>query len=206
MNNSKITLVSGITLLLVAGCSFFEPGFPEDPDPSSGITWYQPYSPGTVVTNIQNSMEGRSITMYSSCLDSSFTFIADPLDTLEFWNIWDFSNWDFSVEQNTISNIFAFVTSSGFPEDSMLVVEFSMVEEYPDPAAPSDSAEIWRDYEIITAGAEHGGWDEPALGRAKMFMVEDDYGLWSLVKWEDYRPEDYTGDNYTWAVVKATSR
>ncbi|MBC8428771.1 MAG: hypothetical protein H8D05_00855, partial [FCB group bacterium] len=134
------------------------------------------------------------------------TFIADPLDTLEFGSTWDFSNWDFEAEQNTMSNIFAFVSSSGFSEDSMLVVEFSTVEEYPDPVAPSDSAEIWRDYEIVMAGGEHGGWDEPAIGRAVMYMVEDDYGLWALRKWEDYRPEDYTGDNYAFAVIKASYR
>lgn len=103
-------------------------------------------------------------------------------------------------------NIFNAVQVSGMPEDSLISVTMSVVSSLPDPVAPIDSAEIWRDYEIVAAGSDYCGWDSPAKGRVMFLMVEDMYGLWSMKNWYDYRPDDYTGEFYTWGVSKATYR
>ncbi|OPL19985.1 MAG: hypothetical protein AVO35_00575 [Candidatus Aegiribacteria sp. MLS_C] len=200
--------VLSMTLLLAAmsSCSLFEPREPEDPDPGGEITWQQPYAPQTVVLNLENAMEGRSISMTMACCDSSYLFIADGADTTEFGGSFDFSGWTYDVEQNTLMNIYNFVQGSGLSEDSLVSVIMNVVPELPDPVAPSDSATLWRDYEIVAAGSEYAGWDSPASGRVEFKMVEDVYGLWSIGRCNDYRPDGYTGENYTWGVAKASFR
>ena len=205
-----LTLSSVSALLLSVSCSFFELRDPEYPNPGDDIPWYQPYAPSTVVMNLSNSFEGRSISMYMACCDSSFMFVADDADIAEFGaefgGLWDFSNWDYEVEQNTILKILASVEGSGFPDSTMASFTMNAVAEIPDPVAPSDSAWIWRDYEIVAAGSEYCGWDNSARGRVKFLMIEDNYGLWSMKRWYDYRPEDYTTEHYTWGRAKATYR
>jgi hypothetical protein len=194
------------SILLAVACSFFDPRTPDAPDPGD-ITWQQPTSPSLVVQNLVNSMEGRSASFCMNCCDSSYMFIADPSDSVEFilWG-WVFADWNYDVEYNTLQNIFAAVVGSGYPEDSLVSVTMTPVSGYPDPAAPSDSADVWRDYSIVCAGSEYGGWDRPALGRVRFSMVEDDFGLWWISTWEDIRPEDYSGENWTWGVIKAGYR
>ncbi len=194
------------TTIVFLACSFFEPREPEYPDPGEEIPWQQPYAPQTVVTNLENAMEGRSITMSMACLDSSFVFIADGADTTEFGGSFDFGDWTYEVEQNTLMNIYNFVQGSGLSRDSLIAVTMTVVPELPDPVAPSDSAVLWRDYEIVAAGCEYADWQNPARGRIKFTMLEDDYGLWFVGKWNDYRPEGYSGGYYTWGVAKASFR
>ncbi len=199
-----LLILSGVCVLLITGsCSFFDPRDPQYPNPG-GIPWYQPYAPSTVILNLSNSFEGRSISMFMACCDSSYMFLANDADIAEF--SYDFSNWDYEVEQNTVLNIFAAVESSGFPDDSLASFTMIAVAGFPDPVAPSDSVEIFRDYEIVAAGSDFCGWDNPARGRVMFLMVENNYGLWSIKRWFDYRPEDYAGEHYTWGVAKATYR
>jgi hypothetical protein len=205
MRPVSASAILAASILLAAACSFFDPRTPDDPDPGD-IIWQQPTSPSLVVQNLVNSMEGMSAPFCMNCCDSSYMFIPDPSDTAEFGGSYEFDNWNFDVEANTLQNIFAAVVGSGYPDDSLVSVTMSMVPGYPDPAAPTDSADVWRDYSIICAGSEFGGWDRPALGRARLSMIEDEYGLWSITTWEDIRPEDYSGDNFTWGVIKAGYR
>lgn len=206
MTLKKISLISIIAVAAGLSCSFFEPRDPQDPDPGGDITWQQPYAPQTVIVNLENAMEGRSIGITMACCDSAYMFIADGADTSEFGGSFNFSNWDYEVEQNTLMNIYNFVQGSGFSEDSLFYVVMNIVPELPDPVAPSDSATLWRDYEIVAAGSDYAGWDSPAQGRVKFNMVEDVYGLWSIRRWNDYRPDGYTGSNFTWGVAKASFR
>ena len=206
MTERFVCLLLTIALTVVISCSFFDPRDPADPDPGEEIPWQQPYAPSTVVINLENAMEGRSVAMSMACCDSSYMFIADGSDTTEFGGSWDFGSWDYEVEQNTIMNLYNAVQGSGMPDDSLVSVIMYTVSTRPDPVAPTDSAEIWRDYEIVAAGSEYCGWDRPAKGRVMFLMVEDTYGLWSMKRWYDYRPDDYTGEFYTWAVAKVTYR
>lgn len=201
----SVMIIISIWLLAVS-CSFFDPRVPQGPSQGDEIPWQQPYAPSTVVLNLIHSMEGRSISMCMSCCDSSFIFLADDVDTTQFASSWNFNNWDYEVEQNTLINIFNAVAGSGLPDDSLVSVTMNTVSEHPDPASSSDSVKIWRDYEIVAAGSEYCGWDNPAKGRAIFLMIEDNFGLWSMKRWEDYRPEEYTVEYYTWGVAKATYR
>ncbi len=203
----RFVLVLFLLVLSVAvSCSFFDPRDPAYPDPGSEIPWQQPYSPATVVINLENSMEGRSIYMTMACCDSAYMFIANGADTTEFSNRWTFSDWDYDVEQNTMMNLYYAVQDTLLPDDSLISVTMSSIDSLPDPVAPADSAEIWRDYEIVAAGLDSCGWERPAKGLVMFLMVENTYGLWSMQYWYDYRPYDYTGELLTWGVVKATVR
>lgn len=207
MKHFEKSVLSLFIILLMTSCSFFDPRDPAAPDPGDDIPWQQPFAPSTVMINLENALEGMSISLSMNCCNLSFEFIADPSDTSEYGGSWNFHDWDYAAEENTLSNIFAAVVGSGYPEDSLLSVTLSYIAAYPDPAAPLDTAEIWRDYEIVVAGGgEYGGWDHPAKGRARVIMAEDEYGLWNIISWQDIRPEGYTGENLTWGVVKATYR
>ncbi|MCK5117762.1 MAG: hypothetical protein KAR44_14290, partial [Candidatus Aegiribacteria sp.] len=96
--------------------------------------------------------------------------------------------------------------ASLLPEDSLISFTMNSIDSLPDPVAPVDSAEIYREYEIIVAGSESCGWDSPAKGWVMFLMLEDNYGLWSMKRWSDYRPVDYTGDFFTWGRAKVTYR
>lgn len=206
MRTRSRTSLLVLALVLSAACSFFDPRDPADPDPGGDIPWTQPFSPSTVVINWVNSMEGRDVDYCMNCCDTSYAFLADPLDIEEYGGSYNFADWDYYVEQNTLGNIFAAVQGSGYPDDSLVSVTMTAVPGYPDPAAPDSITDIWRDYVIILAGSEDGGWDRPAMGRVRFTMVQDEVGLWRMSAWEDIRPEGYTGDNFTWGRVKVTYR
>jgi hypothetical protein len=206
MTKKRILVLSVTALSIVVSCSFFDPREPADPDPDSEIPWQQPYAPSTVVINLESVMEGRSASMTMACCDSSYMFIADGADTTEFASLYNFSDWDYDVEQNTIMNIFNAAEASSLPEDSLISVIMNIVPSLPDPVAPVDSANIWRDYEIVVAGSNYCGWENPAKGRVMFLMVEDNYGLWSMKRWYDNRSFPHIPAFSTWGVVKAAVR
>ena len=144
--------------------------------------------------------------MTMACCDSAYMFIADGSDTTEFASLYNFSDWDYGVEQNTIMNIFNAAEASSLPDDSLISVIMNIVPSLPDPVAPVDSAEIWRDYEIVAAGSNYCGWGHPAKGLVMFLIVEDTYGLWSMKRWNDYRSNPHMPEFYTWGVVKAAVR
>ncbi len=196
-----------LALSAAVSCSFFEPRDPAYPDPDAVIPWQQPYSPATVVINLENAMEGRSVAMTMACCDSAYMFIANGADTTEF-SAWNFSNWDYDVEQNTMMNVFNAAQASLLPEDSLFSVTMNTSSTLPaDPVYPADSADIWRDYEIIVAGGgDYCGWENPAKGQVMFFMVEDDFGLWSIERWYDYRSNPHMPEFYTWGAAKVRYR
>ncbi len=205
MRKRFVFVQSILALSVLLSCSFFEPRDPADPDPGGGIPWQQPYTPATVVINLENAMEGRSIAMTMACCDSSYMFIADGTDIAEFTSL-NFSDWDYEVEQNTMMNLYYAVQDSLLPDDSLISVTMNTISSLPDPVAPVDSAVIYRDYEIIAAGIENCGWDKPAKGRVMFLMVEDNYGLWSMRRWYDNRSDPHIPEFNTWGVVKAAVR
>ncbi len=191
--------------ILATGCSLFEPREPEQP--GGGQTYWQPpTTPSRVMLNMDGALEARSIGLYMECMDTSFVFLADPADTAEYGGTFSFDDWDWTSEQNTVGNIFASVQGSGLPAESLLSVAFSLDPEHPDPPAPTDSAVIWRNYSMVVAGSGYAEWGDPALGQAKITLVEDDFNYWKISLWEDFRPDDYTEGMYTWGVVKASYR
>ena len=133
-----------------------------------------------------------SVYPVSSAVDSEFSAM-------------DFSNWDYEVEQNTMMNLFYAAQDSLLPEDSLISVTMTPTS-VSDPISPVDTALIYRDYEIVVAGSEYCGWEKPAKGLVMFLMVEDNYGLWSMKCWYDYRSDPHIPEFNTWGVVKAAVR
>ncbi len=204
---APILLVCAI-LLQAPGCSLFDPREPEDPGEVQDPT-QPPTSPSMVMYNLDLALEARSITIYSACLDTSFVFTADPADAVEYggspWN-YDFDAWDYDAEFTSVYNLLASTSGDSLPEDSLVVAYFSLVPGYSDPPAPMDSAVIWREYSIVVAGSEHAGWENPAVGQARITMVEDASSYWYISRWEDFRLEEYPEGACTWGVAKAPYR
>jgi hypothetical protein len=184
-------------------CSLFDPRSPEDPDETPSF-WQYPYTPTIVMMNVQGAMEARSITLFMACMDTSFVFVADHADSIEYESEgWDFSDWDYYSEQGNVGNIFALQDT--LYGDTLISVGFVGVEGYPDPPAPVDSAVVWRDYTIVVAPSQYAPYGNPARGRARITMIESSSSTWSIQRWEDFRPE-FPDSSYTWGVVKATYR
>lgn len=196
-----------MAVLLPGACSVFQPRDPEDPNPDPGFQWQVPTHPSIVASNLQNSITALSINHYMQCFHDDFVFLADPLDVSDpGFQVLDFSNWDRSAELGTVSSIFYQAMASGLPEDSLSYALFMQDVNNPDIPAPVDTTIIYRDYVIVAAQTEGSGWDRPAMGRATITMVDDGFGLWSILIWEDERVKDYSGENYTWGVAKAFYR
>jgi hypothetical protein len=184
------------TALIFCSCSLFEPRVPEDPS-DDGVVWQDPTSPDIVVENMQSALNGLSV-QYTNCFAESFVFYADTNDIDEYPS-YNFADWTLDVEGFTVSQLFSIV-----PEDSTVSAVFTVHSEHPDPAAPSDSVTIYRDYAITVPQSQHSGTGTPAVGIAELKMIEDEYGLWTIKEWRDLR---YVEVSFvTWAVAKAAYR
>ena len=187
-------------------CSLFDPRSPEYPE-DPPYQWYDPYFPSTVLANLKSTFDAHHLA-YMQCFDSTFTFQADPQDTLEYGGGGLlFSNWDFDVEYVVMDAMFGVAASSAgsYPEDSLARMTLTPMSGYPDEPAPVDSTTVYREYEIVIAGSPFCGWENPATGSAKIFLLESDFGIWHINRWEDFRLES-SGDLNTWGVAKANYR
>ncbi|MCK5786799.1 MAG: hypothetical protein KAH54_09625 [Candidatus Sabulitectum sp.] len=189
--------VMALIVLLMCSCSLFEPRVPEDPS-SGGVVWVDPTSPDLVVENMQSALNGSSA-LYMDCFAQSFVFYADTSDINDYLT-YNFNDWDWSVENTTVLTLYSLV-----PSDSTVTAEFLIDMSHPDPAAPADSAIIYREYSITVPQSFHSGTGAPAVGLAELHLVEDGEGLWSVTEWHDARHEEAT-EWVTWAVAKAFYR
>ncbi|MCD4708136.1 MAG: hypothetical protein K8S62_10405 [Candidatus Sabulitectum sp.] len=187
--------VAVLIALVFSSCNLFEPRTPEDPS-NEGVVWLDPTSPDIVVENIQSTLNGGS-TLYMDCFTESFVFYADSNDINEYSG-YNFDDWTKAVENSTVSLLFTIV-----PADSIIAAEFLIDTGNPDPAAPSDSVTIYRNYTISIPQSYHSGTGTPAAGIAELHMVEND-GLWAIQEWHDVRHVETS--LVTWAVAKAYYR
>jgi len=191
-------VIPAVSILVLSSCSLFEPRVPQNPS-NSGVVWQDPTSPDIVVENLQSALNGRSL-LYLDCLSDSFVFFADTNDINDY-STYNFNDWVKDDEALTVTALFAVV-----PEDSSVTSEFSMDIGHPDPAAPADSATIYREYNITVPQSFYSGTGTPAVGIAELVMIEDDEGLWSIREWHDVRHKQQQTNWVTWAVAKAYYR
>ncbi|MEA3265515.1 MAG: hypothetical protein U9P42_01040 [Candidatus Fermentibacteria bacterium] len=196
MYRLRLIFATVLTALVFFSCSFFEPRVPEDPS-NAGVVWLSPTSPDIVVENMRSALNGRSA-LYLDCLTESFVFYADTND-INNYPSYNFSDWTKTVENSTVTALYSQV-----PVDSTVTSEFTMDISHPDPAAPTDSATIYRLYSITIPQTFHSGTGSPAVGIAEFHMVEDSVGLWAVQEWRDVRHEETSWA--TWAVAKAYYR
>ena len=194
----KLFIILILVVLVFSSCDLFDPRVPEDPS-NAGVVWQDPTSPDIVVENIQSALNGKSL-LYLDCFDESFVFYADTNDINDY-AAYIFSDWTKTVENNTVSSLFAVV-----PQDSTIQANFVIDPAHQDPAAPVDSAVIYREYSISVPESQHSGTGTPAVGLAELHMIENVDGLWSVSEWHDLRHQDESLGWVTWAVAKAYYR
>ncbi len=195
-------------VLLTQGCSLFDPRDPEYPENPQNPP-QTPTSPSAVMYNLDLALETLDYAAYMSCLDSSFTFTADPADVVEFGAApyyYIFDDWDYDSEYNAVSALLLSTQGDTLPAESLVESSFTGVSGYPDPASPLDSAVVWRDYSIVVSSSSHASWGTPAEGRARITLVEDDQHYWYISRWEDNRLESSGDSLCTWGVTKAEYR
>ncbi len=185
-----------LVALVFSSCNLFDPRVPENPS-NAGVVWQVPTSPDIVIENVQSALTGSSA-IYLDCFNESFVFYADTNDINEY-DQYTFSDWTKPVENNTVTALFAVV-----PQDSTIIASFVIDAQHPDPAAPVDSATVYRAYSISVPESYHSGTGTPAVGLAELHMIEDADGLWSIIEWHDLRHEQDI--LVTWAVAKAYYR
>jgi hypothetical protein len=191
----------------VLSCSLFDPRSPENPEEAPYL-WYDPYFPSTVLANMKSTFQVHHMA-YMQCFDSTFVFLADPQDTIEYGGGGlEFGNWDFDIEYVVMDAMFGAAASAAgsFPEDSLASLMLNPMSEFPDEPAPADSTVVYREYEIVIAGSLVCGWDNPATGYARIYLIESEFGLWHVSSWEDYRLESSGDSLNTWGVAKANYR
>jgi len=195
-----------LAIAVALSCSLFDPRSPQYPE-EPPYQWYDPYFPSTVLANMKSTFEAHHMA-YMQCFDSTFVFVADPQDTLEYGGGLQFGDWDYDVEYYVMDAMFGVAASaaSSYPEDSLASLTLIPMPEYPDEPAPADSTTVYREYEIVIAGSPWCGWDNPATGYAQIYLIETSYGLWYVSRWEDFRVESSGDSLYTWGVAKANYR
>ncbi len=188
----KLILFVIPAVLLFSSCSLFDPRVPEDPS-NSGIVWKDPTSPDIVMENLKAALDGSSM-QYIDCFNETFVFYADTNDINEYPTL-NFDDWVKIVESDVITQLYTIA-----PHDTLITAEFLLDLEHPDPAAPTDSATIYREYYIDVVSAMH----TPSAGIAEIHLLEKSNGFWYIEEWHDVRLE--ASIFVTWAVMKAAYR
>jgi len=184
-------------LTLMAGCGWFDTRSPAEPS-ESNVPWRQPTQARYVVENLENTLEGMDITLYSRCFDASvFSFHADPaltqLDPVRY------ADWDWEVEEGSTRRLMQAVAEYWAQEDSAIVVTLSEQEWLVDDA---DSAVVQCVYALT---AHHGRTDVDSVANGTLrwsFRRAAVDRLWYVVDWWDFAAEAGTA----WSAVKGAFR
>lgn len=180
-----------LSLLVLAGCSLFEPREPEEPSQSSS-DFQQPTIPEIVISNLKSAIAQKNVQNYASCFSSpsrrEFTFIPSPEALARYSS--EFSSWDYAKESAYMQNLTAHAIPNGF--SSLLLTQ-------KDPYSPtSDSVIMTFDYTFTFQHSDQGFPATTAQGELQFTLSHDNASNWSIHKWVDLP----TGTNTTWSSFK----
>lgn len=214
MHRSVSTIVSSravvfltVLILLIPGCSLFDPRDPEYPENPQNPP-QTPTSPSAVMYNLDLALETLDYAAYMTCLDSSFVFDADPADVVEFGAApyyYVFDDWGYDSEYNAVSALLLSTQGDSCPPRA-----WSKLPSRAFPAIPTRP--------LLWTAPPSGGTTAssspaavmplgiPAEGRARITLVEDDQHYWYISRWEDSRLESSGDSLRTWGVTKAEYR
>lgn len=157
-------------------------------------TFAQPVTPQLVLFNLENSYRDLVITNFIQCLDSNFVFRYDfvtkqPSATDSGWNY----NEEMRLTELVFNNMLADSTSG-------LLVSLSPLLEQPDEAFDT-SAILYRSYifRAIVPNNQDGLDTTEYYGTSIFTMIENEQGLWSILRWEDQHQSTNTP---SWADFK----
>ncbi len=168
-----------VILLFLACASPFDSRDSEPPITDRG-TFIQPVSPQIVLFNLENSYKELIITNFMQSLDSSFLFIFDFVTGIPPEGD---SGWTYSEELRLTELIF-----NNFQADTAaeIILSMSPLENQADQSYDT-TAVLYRSYSLQAVKMANDGQIDTVeyLGTSIFTMVENDQGLWSLLRWED---------------------
>ncbi len=170
----------------MAGC--FTLRTPEEP--TEGNFWEYPDRPNKVLDNLKYAYLYRSIDNVKNSLDSTkFEFVADP-SLLSGPNQDLYKNWDYQKEIEKTNDFFQLLDLS---DPLPLTIEFSYDSVDSQP-------HIYRyriNYSISAKLVDNRLLN--AKGTSVFTLEENESGLWTIVKWEDFKDDGYL----SWGELKA---
>jgi hypothetical protein len=186
----------GAALLLVAGCSLFDPR-----DPEEGGTAIDSLAartcPSNVVYNIRKALAAgpAGIGIYDQNLDDDFLFILDAQD--EFYlpcSPNPFLTWSRELEKANVALIFQNYGDIGMGMSLSTAQDSTPVSPPDDPEADSE-VKFRSVVYLVSAG------DTSFAGSADVYF-RDQGGSWTLYKWQDIRPT--SGSKLSYGRLKAS--
>ncbi|MBD3217099.1 MAG: hypothetical protein GF310_02400 [candidate division Zixibacteria bacterium] len=168
-----------ILILSVACASPFDSRDSELPTTDQG-TFIQPVSPQVVLLNLENSYKELIITNFIQSLDSSFYFIYDFVTGRPAEGD---SGWSYTAELRLTESIFNSLQADTAGE---IILSLTPLENQVDQSFDT-TAVLYRSYDltVIKTGNEDQIDTTEFLGTSIFTMIENDQGLWSLLRWED---------------------
>lgn len=187
--NGQRQLVLALGFLsFLAGCSLFDPRDPEDIGGVDQVPWVPPTSMALALSNIERTLEAKSITNYDRSLADEFSIVADFGDSLEAPGIAIlFAEWGRDQEVATMAEI---LSNSG---------DVTLQWTVRDSENINGSITRYLDLGYRLAFQSESR-DTVFSGSADLYFLEDN-GQWFLTRWVDKR--DGSG-NTTWGMLRRT--
>jgi hypothetical protein len=175
-----------VCLVLIA-CNPFKPRAAEKPDSESDWSAF-PVTTVEVEQNLLLAYQVRqNLSRYDELFASDYLFLPDPQDQ----NAYDLpTSWGRTMEQQSLTGLWSRIPSSVGMTLNMIL------DPDRDDEVLAASARLYRTYSLsLPTGT--GFTAQEYAGRCCLYLEVHD-GLWSIVKWYDYR----TGDAPTWGKLK----
>jgi len=172
----------------------FQTRTPEPPKRVQG-TFLLPHSPGIVFSNLRNALAELNVVNYERCFadstrsDRKFRFI--PEAEVAKTNPGLFSRWGVREERDYFARM-----RGPLPADSI----FSLRLDSLITVITGDSATFSQRYELIARHQRQAsGVPRKVSGRGLFLLSRDQFGDWSIYRWEDFS----SGSALTWSRLKA---
>lgn len=184
-------------LVLSLGCGWFDARSPEEPS-ESNVPWRQPTQARYVIENVENTLEGIDIALYTRCFDTiAFSFVADP--ALAEHDPGRYADWGWSVEEGSTRRLMQAAEAHWAHSDSAIVLSLLDQEWLVNDV---DSALVQCRY-AFTAHHGRAGVDSVAQGTLRWALRRQDSDrLWYVIGWWDFAGDVGTA----WSAIKGAFR
>ena len=187
--------VAPTSLLLVitalAGCGLFEPRTPQDPTESGGQ--FPPATdPRITISNLQRSVDLKSVQYYIQCLSTpatdgrTFLFTPSSEGSAQYASV--FRSWGVAEEQAYFQNLSARTTSTS--RSGLVLNEKTFFLN-------ADSALAEYDY-VLTFEHTDPTFPKAASGNLQFALIRNNSNVWTICRWSDFK----TTSDPTWSLFK----
>ena len=183
--------MAGAMLLVTAGCGLFEPRTPEAPTESGGQ--FPPATdPRVTITNLQTSIDLKSVQNYVQCLSNpstdgrTFSFTPSSEGSAQYASV--FRSWSAAEEQAYFQNLSVRTTPTS--KSSLTLNEKSFF-------LSADSALAEYDY-TFTFEHTDPSFPKVASGNLQFALIRNGSNIWTISRWSDFK----TTNDPTWSLFK----